>query len=82
MIQDASQQVYVDPWLMVPTGVVLALTVVAANELADAIAHKGPREKDPGPQEPDIVDHPAGERAIAAQPGAVLGRPRADHHRR
>ncbi len=40
MIQEASQQVYGDPWLMVPTGVVLALTVVAANELADAIAGK------------------------------------------
>ncbi|WP_034271411.1 dipeptide/oligopeptide/nickel ABC transporter permease/ATP-binding protein [Haloechinothrix halophila] len=38
MIGDASQQVYNAPWLMVPTGVVLALTVVAANALADAIA--------------------------------------------
>ena len=32
---------------MVPTGVVLALTVVAANELADAIAGKGPRREAP-----------------------------------
>ena len=47
MIQDASQQVYTAPWLMVPTGVMLALTVVAANELADAIAQKGPKEKTP-----------------------------------
>ena len=38
MIQDASGYIYTDPWLMVPTGLVLALTVVAANELADAIA--------------------------------------------
>jgi peptide/nickel transport system permease protein len=38
MIQDASSYMFQDPWLMVPTGVVLALTVVAANELADAIA--------------------------------------------
>jgi peptide/nickel transport system permease protein len=38
MIQDASSYLFQDPWLMVPTGVVLALTVVAANELADAIA--------------------------------------------
>ncbi len=41
MINDASQHVYDDPWLMIPSGLVLALTVVAANGLADAIA--GPR---------------------------------------
>jgi peptide/nickel transport system permease protein len=44
MIQDASSHMFDGPWLMVPTGVVLALTVVAANELADAIAGKGKRE--------------------------------------
>jgi peptide/nickel transport system permease protein len=37
LIANASQNVYGDPWLMVPTGVVLALTVVAANVLADAV---------------------------------------------
>jgi peptide/nickel transport system permease protein len=37
LIADASQNVYTDPWLMVPTGVVLALTVVAANVLADTV---------------------------------------------
>jgi peptide/nickel transport system ATP-binding protein/peptide/nickel transport system permease protein len=37
LIADASQNVYGDPWLMVPTGVVLALTVVAANVLADTV---------------------------------------------
>ncbi|WP_456599220.1 dipeptide/oligopeptide/nickel ABC transporter permease/ATP-binding protein [Blastococcus sp. SYSU DS0616] len=41
MIQDASSYVFNAPWLMVPTGFILALTVVAANELADAIASKG-----------------------------------------
>ncbi|MGX5655215.1 dipeptide/oligopeptide/nickel ABC transporter permease/ATP-binding protein [Geodermatophilus nigrescens] len=40
MIQDASGYIYNAPWLMVPTGLVLALTVVAANELADALAGK------------------------------------------
>ncbi len=40
MIQDASSYIFQQPWLMVPTGVVLALTVIAANELADAIAGK------------------------------------------
>ena len=40
MIQDASGHVYDAPWLLVPTGVVLALTVVAANVLADALAGK------------------------------------------
>ena len=50
MIQDASSYVFEAPWLMVPTGLVLALTVVAANELADAIASRrsladGPRTR-------------------------------------
>ena len=40
MIQDASGHLFDGPWLLVPTGLVLALTVVAANELADAIAGK------------------------------------------
>ena len=47
MIQDASKHIYDSPWLMVPTGVVLALTVVAANELADAIAGRVAEEKVP-----------------------------------
>ncbi|PWW25004.1 peptide/nickel transport system permease protein [Geodermatophilus normandii] len=38
MIQDASGHLFDGPWLLVPTGLVLALTVVAANELADALA--------------------------------------------
>ncbi|GAA3389244.1 dipeptide/oligopeptide/nickel ABC transporter permease/ATP-binding protein [Cryptosporangium minutisporangium] len=41
MIQDASKYLFDDPWLMVPTGLVLAVTVVAANELADALAAQG-----------------------------------------
>ncbi|WP_448628343.1 dipeptide/oligopeptide/nickel ABC transporter permease/ATP-binding protein [Geodermatophilus sp. URMC 64] len=45
MIQDASGHVFDAPWLLVPTGLVLALTVVAANELADAIAGKASVEK-------------------------------------
>jgi peptide/nickel transport system permease protein len=71
MIQDASQQVYSAPWLMVPTGVVLALTVVAANELADAIAHKGPREKDPVRTRRTVSITPPVNSAAPA-PGAVL----------
>jgi peptide/nickel transport system permease protein len=37
LVAVASQNVYADPWLMVPTGVVLALTVIAANVLADSV---------------------------------------------
>jgi peptide/nickel transport system permease protein len=37
MIQGASQQVYNAPWLMVPTGAVLALTVLAANGIGNAL---------------------------------------------
>ena len=45
MIQDASKHMFDAPWLMVPTGLVLALTVVAANELADAIAGRAGAER-------------------------------------
>ena len=37
MIQAASQHVYDAPWLMVPTGAVLALTVLAANAIGNAL---------------------------------------------
>src|SRR3954451_20854693 len=47
MIQDASKHVFDAPWLLVPTCVVLALTVVAANELADASAGKASAERFP-----------------------------------
>ena len=50
LIAAASQHVYDDPWLMVPTGVVLALTVIAANGLADAVA--GGREREPATPRP------------------------------
>ena len=70
MIQDASSYIFQQPWLMVPTGVVLALTVIAANELADAIAGRASAEKrvrrrrrraaapvvpDAAPAEPDAI---------------------------
>jgi peptide/nickel transport system permease protein len=38
MIQGASQHVYDAPWMMVPTGAVLALTVLAANAIGNALA--------------------------------------------
>src|SRR4051794_31915526 len=59
MIQDASGHVYDAPWLLVPTGLVLALTVVAANELADAIAGKAAGEKAPARRAPKAVRLPA-----------------------
>ncbi|WP_461188475.1 dipeptide/oligopeptide/nickel ABC transporter permease/ATP-binding protein [Arthrobacter sp. Z4-13] len=37
MIQGASQHVYDAPWMMVPTGIVLALTVLAANAIGNAL---------------------------------------------
>lgn len=38
MIQTASSFIFQQPWLMVPTGAVLALTIIAANSLADVLA--------------------------------------------
>ncbi|MDT0169025.1 dipeptide/oligopeptide/nickel ABC transporter permease/ATP-binding protein [Pseudarthrobacter sp. BRE9] len=37
MIQGASQHVYDSPWMMVPTGAVLALTVLSANAIGNAL---------------------------------------------
>ncbi len=38
MIKDASDNIFNSPWMMVPPGVALSLTVMAANALADALA--------------------------------------------
>jgi len=38
MIQAASRFIFQQPWMMIPTGAVLALTIVAANALADVLA--------------------------------------------
>jgi peptide/nickel transport system permease protein len=62
LIADASQNVYGDPWLMVPTGVVLALTVVAANLLADTVhvgSGVGEREQELAPGAPRRPRRPA-----------------------
>ncbi|GAB3318425.1 dipeptide/oligopeptide/nickel ABC transporter permease/ATP-binding protein [Geodermatophilus aquaeductus] len=77
MIQDASGYIYTAPWLMVPTGLVLALTVVAANELADAIAGKvavagrAGRRRRRGPLRRAVAAAAAGT-AEAPDPAAVL----------
>jgi len=63
LIAAASQHVYDDPWLMVPTGAVLALTVIAANGLADAVAGGG-REAEPA------VRRTRGRAAVPAAPAA------------
>jgi peptide/nickel transport system permease protein len=71
MIQDASGHVYDAPWLLVPTGLVLALTVVAANELADAIAGKAAGEKAPARRAPKAVRLPAAD-TTPGDPADVL----------
>jgi peptide/nickel transport system permease protein len=69
MIQDASKHVFDAPWLLVPTGLVLALTVVAANELADAIAGKAKAEKIRPRRRRRVV---ASSESAPADPTAVL----------
>ncbi|WP_219417415.1 dipeptide/oligopeptide/nickel ABC transporter permease/ATP-binding protein [Pseudonocardia nigra] len=68
MIGTASQYVFEGPWLMVPTGAVLALTVIAANAIADsltpAVAHAGrtrPRRAQRPAPAPERATAPAGE---------------------
>ncbi|MEU1972139.1 dipeptide/oligopeptide/nickel ABC transporter permease/ATP-binding protein [Microbacterium sp. NPDC019599] len=38
MIQTASRFIFQQPWMMIPTGGILALTLIAANTLADVLA--------------------------------------------
>ncbi len=38
MIQSASKFIFQQPWMMVPTGGILALTIIAANVLADILS--------------------------------------------
>ena len=73
MIQDASKHLFDDPWLMVPTGLMLAITVVAANELADAIAAKGKAEQRGRRRRPLARAVAAATTSLRpAAPGAVL----------
>ena len=71
MIQDASSYIFQQPWLMVPTGIVLALTVIAANELADAIAGRASAEKR-GRRRRRRAAAPVAAPSISAAPDAIL----------
>lgn len=42
LINSASNHIYDAPWLLVPAGIALVMTVIAANELGDAIAATAP----------------------------------------
>jgi peptide/nickel transport system permease protein len=77
LIADASQSVYADPWLMVPTGVVLALTVIAANVLADAVGSE--RERASGaPRRPRRPVAAAALAASGVSSGAAAAPPARD----
>lgn len=49
MINAASTHIYDAPWLLVPTGFALVLTVIAANEFGDALAATAPGVVEPKP---------------------------------
>jgi peptide/nickel transport system permease protein len=73
MIQDASGHLFDAPWLLVPTGVVLALTVVAANELADALAGRAAAGRPARTRRRPLRRAvPAAPAATPADPDAVL----------
>jgi peptide/nickel transport system ATP-binding protein/peptide/nickel transport system permease protein len=80
LIADASQNVYGDPWLMVPTGVVLALTVVAANLLADTVqvGTVGKREGQDVPAARRAPRRAVRTPAPGAAPGAAAAPPARD----
>ncbi|SCC08341.1 peptide/nickel transport system permease protein [Pseudarthrobacter enclensis] len=63
MIQGASQHVYDAPWMMVPTGAVLALTVLSANAIGNALG-KAPNAA--APHLPSAADRRQRAKAVAA----------------
>jgi len=63
MIQGASQHVYDAPWMMVPTGAVLALTVLSANAIGNALG-KAPNA--PAPHLPSAAARRQRAKAVAA----------------
>ncbi|MDQ0798764.1 dipeptide/oligopeptide/nickel ABC transporter permease/ATP-binding protein [Arthrobacter sp. SLBN-112] len=63
MIQGASQHVYDAPWMMVPTGAVLALTVLSANAIGNALG-KAPNAA--APHLPSAAARRQRSRAVAA----------------
>ena len=82
LIADASQNVYGDPWLMVPTGVVLALTVVAANVLADTVrVGAGRRARAGGAPPPRRPRRPSRPAAAGGPSGAAAAPPAATRTR-
>ena len=74
MIQSASQHVYDAPWLMVPTGVVLALTVLSANAIGNALG-KGPNDTASHLPSAAIRRKRAGQAVAAAAAAPAVGNP-------
>jgi peptide/nickel transport system permease protein len=67
MIATASQYIYQDPWMMVPAGMVLALTVIAGNVLGDTLAAS--------PQDQGRTRRRRASRAAAPSPAPSPARP-------
>ncbi|MDQ0770990.1 peptide/nickel transport system permease protein [Pseudarthrobacter defluvii] len=72
MIQGASQHVYDAPWMMVPTGAVLALTVLSANAIGNALG-KAPNAA--APHLPSAAARRQRAKAVAAIAAAAPARP-------
>jgi peptide/nickel transport system permease protein len=61
MIANASNQIYTAPWLLVPSGLVLIVTILSLNFLGDALAEDKPAVAAPGRRgtgEPESETHP------------------------
>jgi peptide/nickel transport system permease protein len=61
MIYDASQQVTSDPWLLVPSGSVLVLTVMALNFLGNSVRDLAPGTRPSRRARPPRLHHEAGQ---------------------
>jgi peptide/nickel transport system permease protein len=80
MIYDASQQITSDPWLLVPAGAVLVLTVMALNFLGNSVRDLAPGTRQSGRRRPPLRrgaerrDLPEAGAAASAEPseGSLL----------
>jgi len=75
MIYDASQQITSDPWLLVPAGAVLVLTVMALNFLGNAVRDLAPGTRPSGRARQPRSRRGVGQRDLPAAGGAGPAQP-------
>ncbi len=79
MIYDASQQITSDPWLLVPSGAVLVLTVMALNFLGNSVRDLAPGTRQSGRARQPRLRRGIGQRDLPTAGAAGQPEPSAGH---